>query len=204
MKKSVKKAKKPVKAKKVKKKTQSVKASPYYAQSKRLGIRLLEAGDAALYCGLYTDAKTLEHVCPPLSAERAKQSFEKAMHLSYEKPWTQRISVVVERTSNKPIGIASIKIVDTDQRIAEVGILLKPNAQSQRYATEASLTLITSAFRRHTIDGIVAKVGANHKTGERLVKTLGYARGADLAATADRSARSTWSMNRETWANSYK
>jgi len=196
--------KKPVKAKKAKKKAKSVKASPYYAQSKRLGFRLLAADDAALYCGLYTDAKTLEHVCPPLSAERAKQSFEKAMRASYTKPWLQRISVVVERTSKKPLGIASIRLIDADKRIAEVGILLKPNAQSQRYATEASLALITSAFRRHTIEGIFAKVGVTHKTGERLVKTLGYARGADLAATADRTARSTWSMNRETWADNFK
>jgi RimJ/RimL family protein N-acetyltransferase len=82
--------------------------------------------------------------------------------------------------------------------------LLKPSAQAQRFATEASLALITSAFRRHTIDGITATVAAGHKTGERLVNTLGYARGNDLAATADRGDRSSWSMSREKWANTYK
>jgi RimJ/RimL family protein N-acetyltransferase len=201
------KAAKTVKAKKKRSpaKTKSKALSTrFYAQSKRLGVRLIEAGDEALYCGLFTDAKTVEHVCPPLSAERAKESFAKALAKSQESPWVQRISVVIERSSKKALGIASIKMVDQDKRIAEVGILLKPSAHAQRYATEASQTLISSAFRRHTIDGISARVAVGHKAGERLVATLGYNKGETLAATEERGARSTWSMQRDKWAATYK
>jgi RimJ/RimL family protein N-acetyltransferase len=195
---------KPKKKARPAKKTRKSFGPAYYAQSKRLGFRLIEAGDEALYCGLYTDAKTMEHICAPLSAERAKESFERALGRSNQKPWVQRISVVVERSSMKPIGIASIKMIDADARIAEVGILLKLTSAANRYATEASQALISSAFRRHTIDGITAQVPAGHKVGERLVSTLGYARGQDIAATPERGARSGWTMSREKWANTYK
>ena len=210
MKKSTK-ANKPVKLKtKAKKKSSPAKkrtqalGAAYYAQSKRLGFRLIEADDEALYCDLFTDAKTVEHVCAPLSDDRAKQSFAKALAKSQQKPWVQRISVVVERGNKKPLGIASIKMVDADNCIAEVGILLKPSAQAQRYATEASQALISSAFRHHTIDGIAAQVAFGHKAGERLVATLGYDQGEDIAATDGRGARTGWKMSREKWAHTYK
>ena len=206
----MKKTAKPKKAAKAKKSAPKTKkrskpiASPYYAQSKRLGFRLIEAGDEALYCGLFTDAKSVEHFCSPLSVERAKQSFAKALAVSAVKPLKQRITTVVDKGSKKTLGIASIRLVDPVSRIAEVGILLKPNAQAQRFATEASLALISSAFRWHTIDGITAQVAVEHKVGERLVKTLGYARGGDIAASADCGARTSWSMSRETWAATAK
>jgi RimJ/RimL family protein N-acetyltransferase len=176
----------------------------YYAQSERLGFRLIEAGDEAFYCGLYTDADTMEHVCAPLTDERAKQSFAKALASSQQKPWTQRISAIVERETMKPLGIASIKWVDLEKRIAEVGILLQPDAHSQRYATEASQALLNSAFRRYTIDGITARVTTGHKAVERLVVALGYDKGRDLEATPDCHPRTLWSMNREKWAGFFK
>lgn len=198
------KTKKSTKAAPKTKKRSKLTASPYYAQSKRLGFRLIDQGDEALYCGLFTDAKSVQHFCSPLSAERAQQSFAKALAVSAVKPLKQRITAVVDKTSKKTLGIASIRLVDPVSRIAEVGILLKPNAQAQRVATEASLALINSAFRWHTIDGITAQVAVDHKVGERLVKTLGYARGADVAPSGDRGARTSWSISRETWAASFK
>ena len=91
-----------------------------------------------------------------------------------------------------------------DEAMDDSAILLKPTAQAQRVATEASLALINSAFRWHTIDGITAQVAVEHKVGERLVKTLGYARGADIAPSGDRGARTSWSISRETWAATAK
>jgi RimJ/RimL family protein N-acetyltransferase len=201
------KTKKPTKAKKSASRTKTrtkAAATAYYAQSKRLEFRLIEAGDEALYYGLFTDAKNVKHFCAPLSAEKAKQSFAKALAVSAVKPLKQRITSIVDKGSKKTIGIASIRLVDPVNRIAEVGILLKPNAQAQRFATEASLALINSAFRWHTIDGITAQVAVGHKVGERLVKTLGYARGADIAPSGDCGPRTSWSIGRESWAASFK
>jgi RimJ/RimL family protein N-acetyltransferase len=202
MKKSVK-AKKSTKAKKPRK-TGKPKVSTFYAQSKRLGFRLLTSTDKELYVGLYTDAKTLEHVQAPLTIERAEQSFQKALTVTAILPLKQRITVIVERGSKKPIGIAGLKLVDADSRRAECGILLKPTAHAQRFALEGSLALIDAAFKRHTISEISAQVTIGHKAGERLVKSIGYDRGPDLPPTNDHPARSLWSITREKWADTCK
>ncbi|HTE39485.1 MAG TPA: GNAT family N-acetyltransferase [Steroidobacteraceae bacterium] len=190
------KAKKSVGAKKL--------GAAYYAQSKRLGFRLVEAGDEALYTNLFTDAKALEHFMKPLSREAAKQSFDKAVRYSRQTPWKQRVTVIVSRGTQKPLGIASIRLVSADNRTAEVGILLKPGAQAKSFASEASTALLNSAFRRYGIDGIVAAVAEGHKIGELLVKRLGYARGDQLAPSGVRGVRTEWTMSREEWASNYK
>src|SRR5687767_12347891 len=107
------KAKKSAKAKKAggAKKNAGSRSSAFYAQSKRLGFRLLTPADQALYCELFTDAKALANVCPPLLAEQAAESFRKALRLTAIMPLKQRITVIVERASKKAIGIASLKLI---------------------------------------------------------------------------------------------
>jgi RimJ/RimL family protein N-acetyltransferase len=204
MKKKPAKSKKAPKARKAARATKRAKPTrSYYAQSKRLGFRLIEAGDEALYSGLFTDAKTVQHFMKPLSPEEAKQSFAKAVAYSGQTPWKQRVTVIESKLTRKPIGIASIKMVGTDLRIAEVGVLLRPGAQSKAFASEASVALLNSAFRRYAIDGIVASVAQGHRIGERLVKTLFYSRGQDLPPSGVRGPRTEWTLSREDWASNY-
>jgi RimJ/RimL family protein N-acetyltransferase len=195
------KAKKPAKAKRSAK---SKKSSPFYAQSKRLAYRLITPADEALYCELFTDAKALEHVGPALSPDRASASFKKALEYTAIKPVKQRISVIVERATKKPIGIASLKLTDADRRSAEGGILLKPTAHAQRFAIESSLALISVAFRHHTIDELTAQVSVEHKAGEKLVVGSGYSLHSQIAPEGDRAARNRWAMTRELWAATFK
>ena len=131
------KAKLPSKTRRVAK----VEASLFYAQSKRLRFRLLEPSDEALYCDLFTDAKAMAYVVPPLSRERAELSFKKALEVTQQKPLKQQISVIVERATKKAIGITSLKLVDVTKRRGEGGILLKPAASAQRYAAECVAAL---------------------------------------------------------------
>ena len=186
------------------KKTTKKKPSPFYAQSERLGFRLLTSDDEALYTELFTDAKTLEYVSPPLSPERAAQSFRKALEVTAILPVKQRISVIVERATKKSIGIASLKMIDPEKRRAEGGLLLKPTAHAQRFAIESSLALISAAFRRHTIDELSARVTVGHKAGEKLVAGSNYELRGLIAPEGDRPARNCWAMTREYWANNFK
>ena len=204
MKKSLK-AKKTTKAKKpASPKARKAKATGFYAQSKRLGFRLLTPSDKELYVSLYTDPKTLEHVHAPLTRELAEQSFQRALDSTFIMPLKRRITVIVERKSKKPIGIAGLKLVDADTRRAECGILLKPTAHAQRFALEGSLALIDAAFKRHTISEIAAQVTIGHKAGERLVKSIGYIRVGDLPCMGSQPARSAWSITRDKWADTFK
>jgi hypothetical protein len=141
---------------------------------------------------------------PPLSPEAAKHSFARAIAKTHQQPWTQRISVVVERASKKPIGIASIKMIDTQNRIAEVGMLLARSARAKHYASESSQVLITSIFRRHTVATICTQIPDGHKLAESWVSDLGYARAQDIAPEAVRAPFVRWALSRDTWADTYK
>jgi RimJ/RimL family protein N-acetyltransferase len=198
--------KKTAKAKKTtrSKKTAKPKPSPYYAQSKRLSFRLITADDEALYCELFTDPKTLAHVHAPLSQERALKSFRKAVSISAVMPLKQRITVIVDKATKKPIGIASLKMVDGTIQRAEGGILLKSTAHAQRFATESSLALISAAFRRHTISELTAQVATAHKAGEKLVTASGYSLRDRLPEVAGLAPRQLWSISREQWADTFK
>jgi RimJ/RimL family protein N-acetyltransferase len=193
------KAKKSTKAKKAAK----APSSAFYAQSKRLAFRLITPADEALYCELFTDAETLEQVCPPLSPQAAAASFRKALDVTAIKPVKQRISVIINRATKKPIGIASLKMIDLDKRSAEGGLLLKPSAQAQRFASEASLALISAAFRRHTISELTARVTAGHKAGEKLVTSSGYTLREEIAAKDGCPPRRRWAMSRDYWADNF-
>lgn len=197
------KTKKSSKAKKAAKSAKT-KVSHYYAQSKRLGFRLIAADDEALYCELFTDAKTLEFVSQPLSQDRALKSFRKAVSVSAVMPLKQRISVIVDKATKKSIGIASLKLIDPATNRAEGGILLKPTAHAQRFAVESSLALISAAFRRHTISELTAQVATAHKAGERLVNASGYTHRGLLPDVAGLAPRNLWSISREQWADNFK
>jgi RimJ/RimL family protein N-acetyltransferase len=188
----------------MKKKTAKAKAPAFYAKSKRLAFRLLAPADEGLYCELFTDATTMRYVYAPFSPERAARSFKKALEVTQRKPFQQHISVIVERATRKPIGISSLRLVDADCRRAEGGMLLKPTAHAQKFAREGTLALIDEAFKWHPIEELTAEVAKGHQAAERLVASSGYAKGADVAASEGRLARSTWSITRTTWARNYK
>jgi RimJ/RimL family protein N-acetyltransferase len=192
--------KKPTKAKKSTKAKRSAKTkASFYAQSKRLRFRLLESVDAALYYDLYTDAMTMKHVGPPLTRERAESSFQKALNLTQQKPFQLHISVIVER-SGKPLGLTGLKWTNLEKRHAEGGVLLKPTAHAQRFASEATEILTAEAFKWHAIEELHAQVPIGHKPSERLVKGLGFSVSADLPAVENQPPRRLWIITRDTWA----
>ena len=195
--------KKSVKAKKVVRARKRVSAaSPFYAQSKRLGFRLLEAGDEDLYVGLFTDAKTMQHVMPPLDKERAQRSFRKALEVTHQKPFKQHISVIVEKATRKTVGITSLKLIDSEGRRAEGGILLKTSAHQKRYSVEAIHVTNKEAFKWFALDEISARVPVGHKAGESLVARLGFLPREGVAD--EQPIKSNWVLSRDAWARNTK
>lgn len=199
------KAKKSAKPKKSSKAKKAGKASAaFFGKSKRLAFRLLDATDNEFFCSLFMDSKTMEFVGQPLSHDEAERSFRKALELTQAQPMRRRITVIVDRASKKAIGISSIKFIDAEGHRAEGGMMFHSAVHSKRYSLESSLALIDEAFLHHSIDELCVQVALNHKIGERLVRASGHKRGPDLAATASRSAVSTWSTTRDAWVSRYK
>jgi len=194
------KTKKPVKAKKsTKTKRMTKKPATYFAQSKRLGFRLLELADEALFVGLYTDDKTMEFVMPPLLKEQAEQAFKRVLAATHTEPVAQRFAVIIDRATRKPIGISGFKFLDDQHRHVEGGVLLHPSAHARRLATESSKALVAEMFKRHSIDEISAHVVKGHTIGEKFAAACGYSRGVDVEAVGVRPAGSSWSITRQSW-----
>jgi RimJ/RimL family protein N-acetyltransferase len=180
------------------------KVPAFYAISKRLGYRLLDSGDQALYSELFTDERTMAYFRKPLSPEEAVQSFRKAVAVTKVLPVKQRITVISDRRTGKPLGIASLKLADAHERRAEGGLILKPGPKNKSLGLEGSRALIDEAFKRHTIAELRTHIPVAHKNGERLAAESGYRRISTLAGNDTYPERSEWSICRDTWADNVK
>src|SRR5260221_13747987 len=93
--------------------------------TQRLHIRRLVESDEALYCGLYTDAATMRYIGAPLSPERAMRSFRNALTWSNDQPTDPRLFAMIEKSTQRAIGLCAIQPFDAGTRRAEVGMMLK-------------------------------------------------------------------------------
>ena len=113
----------------------------------RLRLRLLEPGDEALYCALYTDPGVMKHVGPPLSAEAARRGFSVARRRNGEADGAQRRWAVVDRASGEAVGLLALLRDPLDPGNAELGVMLLPAAHGRGLAREISGAVVAHAFR---------------------------------------------------------
>jgi RimJ/RimL family protein N-acetyltransferase len=169
-------------------------------ESTRLSMRSLTNDDETFYCSLYTDTDVMKFVGAPLSRDLAVSGFRKSLERMNGSDFERRVVVLVERATNQPIGISSVRIVNDKKGRAEVGTLLKPAAHEQGFAQECSIALITQAFTRHQIKELVAYSATGNSVIERLLTELGFKRGESLPASSARPARVAWTLSRHAWS----
>lgn len=169
-------------------------------ESQRLSMRSLTDADEAFYCSLYTDAEVMRFVSAPLSREAAAEAFRTSLERMGRPPFERRVVVLLDRTSQQPIGISSLRMLRGKGRRAEVGTLLKPTMHDKGFAMECSKALISQAFSRPQIDELLAYSVAGNVAVEALLKELGFVRGASQPANKTRPARTVWSITRDAWA----
>jgi RimJ/RimL family protein N-acetyltransferase len=168
--------------------------------SERLSMRSLSAADEALYCELYMNADVMRYVGAPLSRQSATEGFRRSLELMSRPAFERRVVVLVDRASQQPIGISSIRLLDEKKGRAEVGTLLKPGAHEKGFAQECSTALITQAFTRPKIKELVAYSVQGNATIERLLNDLGFERGRDAPSSDGRPPRVQWTIKRNAWA----
>jgi [ribosomal protein S5]-alanine N-acetyltransferase len=169
-------------------------------ESERLSMRSLSDADEALYCSLYSDANVMRFVGPPLSKDHALEAFRKSLELMRGPSFERRVVVLIDRKTNEPLGISSIRIVDSKRGRAEVGTLLKSGAHEQGFAQECSTALITQAFSRPQISELIAHSANDNKVIDGLLTDLGFSRGRKLAAQDGCPARLVWTLTRDAWS----
>jgi RimJ/RimL family protein N-acetyltransferase len=173
--------------------------NPPYKNSLRLAYRLLTAADEALFCQLYADAEVMRYVGTPLTRDKALVSFGKALALTQQEFFQRRVTAIVERSSNKVVGISSIHLVAGKKNTAQVGSMLLPAAQANGYGPEYSKALIGYAFKARPVEKLIAQVAVGNQVTETLVTGLGFVRGAETPATPDRPALVTWTLTQGKW-----
>lgn len=168
--------------------------------SERLSMRSLSSADEALYCSLYTDADVMRYVGAPLSREAAVEGFRKSIERMGQSSFERRVVVLLDRGTQQPIGISSVRMLRGKGGRAEVGTLLKPAMHDKGFALECSKALISQAFTRPQVRELVAYSVAGNAAVEALLKSLGFTRGKSLQANQLRPARTAWTITRDAWA----
>jgi RimJ/RimL family protein N-acetyltransferase len=169
-------------------------------ESERLSMRSLSSADEALYCELYTSAQVMQFVGAPQSRESALDAFRKSLERMNQGEFERRVVVLIDRASQEPIGISSVRLLAGTKGRAEVGTLLKPGAHEKGFGIECSVALITQAFKRPQIKELVAYSAPENAIVDRLLVELGFARDEQMPPKNGLPIRTRWLLTRDAWA----
>jgi RimJ/RimL family protein N-acetyltransferase len=166
--------------------------------TKRLRLRGLGEEDEKLYCDLYTDAQTMKFIGEPLSPQRVLRAFRKAVQLTRQKDFRQRIFVVTEKATDCDIGVCGFGLADAPDRV-EAGVILAASARAQGYGHEALVAMIRMAFTVPQVQEVVVMVNSRNPVTDRLVRRVGFScRGSVVAADRPMMDR-LWVVSRNSW-----
>jgi RimJ/RimL family protein N-acetyltransferase len=169
-------------------------------QSDRLSMRSLSTADEEFYCSLYTDAEVMRFAGAALSRDVATESFRKSLGRMSVSTFERRVVLLLDRTTQEPIGISSVRLLRGKPGRAEVGTLLKPGKHEKGFAQECSIALITQAFTRPEIHELVAYSTPGNAAVESLLTGLGFSREKSVPAHDGQPERIAWSISRGEWA----
>jgi len=174
---------------------------PVAMETARLHLRSLDESDEKLYCDLYTNADTMQFIGEPLSLDRALRCFHKAVQLTQESVFKQRVVAIVEKDTRRSIGLCGLRRIDEMGRRIEAGVMLSAEAQGRGYGKEAFGALVHNAFTTQAaVDEVVAQISAANFAMQAVASGAGFSRCSNAAATDGPSVNDTWSVCRESWS----
>lgn len=168
-------------------------AAPFEFDTGRLSIRVLSAHDEPLYRELYTDPETMRYIGQPLTQARVARSFRAAVTAAHRQSGEYPYLALFERAAGQPIGIGSVRQLDTQRRRVEAGIMIRTAARTHGYAKEGLAALVARAFEILPIDEVWVEVAADHAVVERLVVSVGFSPGDE------RPGWRIWLAQRQSW-----
>lgn len=155
--------------------------------------------DESLFCDLYSDAETMRFIGPPLARERAARAFHSLLRSMRDSEADQVFFTISDTRSRDTLGICSLQHIDRQGRRSEAGIIIGSNYRSRGCAREGLSGLIRFAFDTLPIDEVWVQIAVDHTVVEKLVISVGLARGAQTTANGGQIATRIWSARRESW-----
>jgi len=168
-------------------------------ETARLFLRPLQAGDEALFLGLYTDPETMRFIGKPLSVEQAASRFRKIVASQRKPSLRGRFLAMLDKATRQPLGICGTSHYDVAELRLEVGLVLKREARAQGFAREAIAALMEHIFAASSVDEIEVKFSAENRAAERGGIGLGFMPCADDADEPGLSSERRWSVYRSSW-----
>ncbi len=166
----------------------------------RLLIDALQAQDCELFCELFTDKRTMQFIGEPLSPARACANFQAALRRNAQQPLRQVFCKIVEKTSDRAIGLCSIQRIDRNRRTCEIGLMLTPHRHRCGFGRETVVALVDAAFRVFPIGEISVQYGADNAAVERLFIGTGFRPGAHEGADEAGARMRLLSAYRHSWS----
>lgn len=167
-------------------------------ETARLRMRPLDAGDEALYCGLYTDAETMRYIAAPLSATHARSSFCRVIRTP--RPSSGPLLFAMqEKATTRWVGICAMVQLVLDAARAEVGVMLQSDARGKGYAREGLAGTVRSVFATLPVDTIWVECAALNPVVERMVSSIGFVLEDAVNSGEGPLLQRTWSVRRLSW-----
>ncbi|WP_281558739.1 GNAT family N-acetyltransferase [Thalassomonas sp. RHCl1] len=173
--------------------------------SKHLFFRPLAKQDKALYFSLYTNKQVMRHIGPPLSHKQTQQLFSFTLN-NTSSYGDQRFSwTVVERQSQKTIGMVAFTWDLTQSDAASIGIMLYCDSQGKGYGLEAQGALSEYGFSRLALNRIYTQFATTNLVNEHIYHKLGFIISDEKEARSSSNPLPTKScyLDKKGWQHSF-
>lgn len=152
--------------------------------SKRIKVAPFDNSDRDLFIEMSMCAQMMEHVYEPCTFEEAKEAFEVK-----SKAWTAKsdgwLSLgITELSTGEKLGNIGLKIISHEVKIAEVGFMIKEDAQGKGFAGEALSLINEYAFTQLNLNKLVATCSVNNTGSYKLLEKIGFVREGCLKQNA--------------------
>ncbi len=174
-------------------------ASEFDFHTERLHLRPLDERDEALFHALYTDPETMCFIAPPLTVERAAESFRKIVLHQREPSLEKRFLAILDKATSRPIGICGTSHYDAVALRLEVGAVLKPETHSQHFAREALAALMKKIFDISPVEEIQVRFSSQNPAARGLSIHLGFMPCDKEMSQEGSLPRLVWSVHRSSW-----
>ncbi len=135
-----------------------------------------EESDFELFLEIITSPQLMQHVYDPLTYEQAKRSFEQRLP-----PWevnndSWRSFAITEVTSGEKLGYISLRIINYEAKLAEVGFMIKANAQGKGVGSKALSLIKQYAFDELMLNKLIAYCSVHNSGSIKLLEKFGFSR----------------------------
>ncbi|NRB25965.1 GNAT family N-acetyltransferase [Shewanella sp.] len=143
--------------------------------SSRIKLQPLDQSDWELFKELNQCPKIMEHLYDRLPLDQIKTVFESRTRPITEKSdgWCFSIS---DASTGEKLGNIGLKLTDIKERIAEVGFMLKEEAQGKGYASEALNLVAEYVFHTLKLNKIAAICSTENSGSYKLLEKVGFSR----------------------------